>query len=257
VRNLREGEFSVTLTADWLAAIDGTNALAATIEFARHGLVQHVDPADAERVTFEDADPVREFPSWPGKRNFEGKLWMASTGQHVPFESFWERAFLTSADRTGDVVGVSSQPMWIHWRSPKRSHAPDYFVRRADGTSLLVDVKPAELIKPEDSTKFELTRRLAAALGWSYLVFDQLPGATQENLRFLLRYRDPAWLEGVDLLALGLTGRMSLGSLAAILDRVVRSGVGAAYALVWNGVANADLQRPLSMATVVDLGGGS
>jgi len=145
----------VTLTADWLAAIDGTNTLTATIEFSRHGLVQHIDPVDAARVAFEDADPVREFPSWPGKRNFEGKLWMASTGQHVPFESFWERAFLTSMDRTGDAVGVSSQPMWIRWRSPKRSHAPDYFVRRSDGTALLTDVRPAELIKPEDSTKFE------------------------------------------------------------------------------------------------------
>ncbi len=251
---LREGEFSVTLTQDWLAAIDGTNALAGTIEFSRHGFLQHADPVNAARVLFEDADPVREFPSWPGKRNFEGKLWMASTAQHVPFESFWERSFLTSLDRAGDVVGVASQPMWIRWRSPKRSHAPDYFVRRSDGSALLVDVKPVELIKPEDSIKFELTRQLAAALGWSYLVFDQLPGATQANLRFLLRYRDPAWLEGVDIAALGITGRMSLGSLAAALGGVARSGVGAAYALVWSGVAVADLRRPLSMMTVVDLG---
>ncbi|MEZ3161174.1 FtsX-like permease family protein [Microbacterium sp. BWT-B31] len=81
----------MTLTESWLAAIDGTNALASTIEFSRHGLLQHADPVDAARVMFEDADPVREFPSWPGKRNFEGKLWMASTSRHVPFESFWER----------------------------------------------------------------------------------------------------------------------------------------------------------------------
>lgn len=247
----------MTLTEDWLAAIDGTNALAAAIEFSRHGLVQHLDPVDAGRVLFEDADRVREFPSWPGKRSFEGKLWLASTGQHVPFESFWERAFLTSLDRTGDAVAVASQPMWIRWRSPKRSHAPDYFVRGSDGGGLLVDVRPADLIKPEDSVKFELTRRLAMALGWSYLVFDKLPGATQANLRFLLRYRDPAWLEGIDVAALGLTGQMSLGSLASILGRVAPSGIGAAYALVWNGVANADLERPLSMTTMVDLGGGS
>ena len=108
----------MTLTQDWLAAIDGTNALAGTIEFSRHGFLQHADPVNAARVLFEDADPVREFPSWPGKRNFEGKLWMASTAQHVPFESFWERSFLTSLDRAGDVVGVASQPMWIRWRSP-------------------------------------------------------------------------------------------------------------------------------------------
>ncbi len=99
----------MTLTQDWLAAIDGTNAVAATIEFSRQGLLQHADPVDAARVMFEDADPVREFPSWPGKRNFEGKLWMASTSRHVPFESFWERSFLTTLDRTGDVVGVCNR----------------------------------------------------------------------------------------------------------------------------------------------------
>lgn len=247
----------MSLTAEWLDAIDGTNALAATIEFSRHGHVQHVDPLDAARVAFEKADPVRSFSSWPGKRNFEGKLWMVSTGEHVPFESFWERAFLAALDRTGDAVAVSSQPMWVHWRSPKRSHAPDYFVRRADGSGLLVDVRPRELIKPEDQAKFELTRRLAAALGCSYLVFDELPGATQANLRFLLRYRDPAWLDGVDLASLNLAGSMTLGMLVAILRSVARSGHGAAYALIWAGVAKANLERPLSMSTVVDLGGGS
>lgn len=78
---------AVTLTEDWLAAIDGTNALAATIDFSRHGLAQHLDPVDAARIRFEDADPVREFLTWPGRRNFEGKLWMASTGRHSAEEA--------------------------------------------------------------------------------------------------------------------------------------------------------------------------
>ena len=247
----------MSLTASWLDAMDGTNALAATIEFSRHGYRQQADPLDVVRVPFEEADPVRAFVSYPGKRNFEGKFWLASTRSHVPFESFWERAFLAMLDRTGDVAGVSSQPMWIRWRSPKRSHAPDYFVRRADGSGLLVDVRPKELIKAEDEVKFELTRRLAAALGWSYLVFDDLPGATEANLRFLLRYRDPAWLEGVDVAALGLSGSMTLGSLVAALSPVARSGHAAAYALVWNGVASARLERPLSMSTIVTFGGGA
>jgi hypothetical protein len=245
----------VTLTADWLGAIDGTNALAATIEFSSHGLVQQTDPLDAAGVAFEEADPVRSFVSWPGKRNFEGRLWLSSTGQHVPFESFWERAFLTALDRTGEATGVSSQPMWIRWRSPKRSHAPDYFVRRDDGSGLLVVVRPRELIGSEDEAKFELTRRLAAALGWSYLVFDELPGATQANLRFLMRYRDPAWLDRVDLASLNLVGQMTLAALAQRLAAVARSGHGAAYALVWKGVARADLRTPLSMRTLVHLGG--
>lgn len=241
-------------TAEWLDAIDETNALAATIEFSRHGLVQQADPLDAAGVAFEDADPVRGFVSWPGKRNFEGRLWLSSTGQHVPFESFWERTFLIALDRTGEATGVSSQPMWLRWRSPKRSHAPDYFVRRADGSGLLVDVRPKELIAPDDEAKFELTRRLAAALGWSYLVFDELPGATQANLRFLMRYRDPAWLDGVDITSLNLAGRMTLAALAQHLNTVARSGHGAAYGLVWSGVAKADLRNPLSMRTIVHLG---
>ncbi|MGB4778159.1 TnsA-like heteromeric transposase endonuclease subunit [Microbacterium sp.] len=247
----------MSLTADWLDAIDGTNALAATIDFSRHGSAEQIDPLEARSVAFEEAGPVREFVSWPGKRNFEGRLWLSSTSQHVPFESFWERAFLATLDRTGDAVTVSSQPMWIRWRSPKRSHVPDYFVRRGDGSGLLVDVRPKELIGAEDAAKFELTRRLAAALGWSYLVFDALPGATQDNLRFLLRFRDPAWLEGVDVASLALTGSMTLGRLAAILDDVARSGLGAAYALVWSGAAKANLERPLSMSTIVDFGAGS
>lgn len=61
-------------TAEWLDAIDETNALAATIEFSRHGLVQQADPLDAAGVAFEDADPVRGFVSWPGKRNFNVKI---------------------------------------------------------------------------------------------------------------------------------------------------------------------------------------
>src|SRR3546814_11533877 len=49
VRTLREVYFSVRLTQALRAAIDGTNARSATIEFSRHGLIQHVYPVDAAR----------------------------------------------------------------------------------------------------------------------------------------------------------------------------------------------------------------
>jgi len=244
----------MTLTINWLQAIDGTNALAATIRYSLHGFAREVTPADAGSVAFEETAPVRKFPDYPHKRNVEGRFWLASTGQHVPFESFWERAFLMSLDRTRSAEAVSSQPMWIHWRNPKRRHAPDYFVRRKDGTALLVDVRERSEIEPEDAAKFELTRRMAAALGWDYLVFDDLPGATQQNLRFLLRYRDPQWLEGVALRNLPDSGAIRLVDLVALLDDAPNSALGAAYALIWSDIARCDLSRPLSMSAVVRFG---
>lgn len=241
----------MSLTASWLDVTDRTSALTATIEFSKHGLRRQAAPLDVIREPFEDTDPVRSFASYRQKRNFEGKLWLASTGRHVPFESFWERAFLAMVDRAGDVTGVGSQPMLIRWRSPKESHVPDYFVRHHDGTGLLVDVRPEHLIEPVDAAKFERTRRLAAALGWSYLVFKDLPGAMEFNLRFLMRYRDPAWLEGVDPESLRFTGAMTLDVLRRRLSGMARSELGAAYALIWRGIAEADLGRPLSSSTIV------
>ncbi len=124
---------------------------------------------------------MRKFPDYPHKRNVEGRFWLASTRQHVPFESFWERAFLMSLDRTRSAEAVSSQPMWITGATRSADMPPDYFVRRKDGTALLVDVRERSEIEPEDAAKFELTRRMAAALGWDYLVFDELPGATHRT----------------------------------------------------------------------------
>ncbi|MBF0816875.1 TnsA-like heteromeric transposase endonuclease subunit [Microbacterium paludicola] len=244
----------MTRTAAWLDAIDQTNALDATLEYSRRGVPRHVTPTEMADARLEEGDPVRHFVTWPGKRNFEGRLWLASTRQHVPFESFWERAFLASLDRAGSARAVASQPLWIRWRDPRRAHVPDYFVRRADGQAVLVDVRPRDLIEPEDAVKFELTRRLASALGWEYLLFDALPGATQANLRFLLRYRDPAWLDGVAEDKLPKEGAMSLAEFARLLGASTRSGIGAAYAMIWARRVHVDLTRPLSMATRIHFG---
>mgnify|MGYP003558296587 FL=1 len=156
------------LTKRWLEAIEGTNALACDLEFQDRKLRRRLDAPDARDVHFEFADPVRKFASWPGKRNYEGKFWFSSTKQHVPFESFWERAYLATLDRPGTATAVASQPMWIRWPAHERSHAPDYFARLADGSALLVDVKPRELTKEKDHAVFDLTRRLAGAMGWTY-----------------------------------------------------------------------------------------
>ncbi len=58
------------------------------------------------------------------------------------FESWLERDRLTLLDFDPDVVGIASQPFWLHWHDGKEKprHAPDYFVRLADGRARVVDV---------------------------------------------------------------------------------------------------------------------
>ena len=237
------------LTLRWLEAIEGTNALACDLEFRDRKFRRRVDALDARDVNFEFADPVRKFASWRGKRHYEGKFWLSSTNQHVPFESFWERAYLATLDRTRTATAVASQPMWIRWPGIDRSHAPDYFARLEDGSGLLVDVKPRALTKEKDRAAFELTRRLAGAMGWTYQIFDEMPGAFESNLRFLLRYRDPKWLEGVELAPLQEGDVMTIADASTLLSSGAVAGLGATYALIWLGHLHVDFSRPLSLRT--------
>ncbi|WP_331756084.1 TnsA-like heteromeric transposase endonuclease subunit [Streptomyces sp. NBC_01643] len=95
-------------------------------------------------VRFEDCRPSRAFPVYRGQKNFTGWWWTSTTDTHVGYESWLERAVLIGLDFDSDVVGISSQPFWLHWfdGTQPRRHAPDYFVRRADGSADVVDVRP-------------------------------------------------------------------------------------------------------------------
>ena len=68
-------------------------------------------------------------------------------------ESWLERDRLMALDADPEVVGVAAQPMWLHWvtDSGRRvRHAPDFFARRADGTGVVIDVRPDERISEKD-----------------------------------------------------------------------------------------------------------
>ena len=70
------------------------------------------------------------------------------------------------------VVGVASQPFWVHWHDGERErrHAPDYFVRRADGSAVVIDVRADGRIEPKDAAAFEVTRFACAQAGWGSAV---------------------------------------------------------------------------------------
>jgi len=228
------------------------------LEFnTRQGCVrQRLDRCAA--VQFElDCSPVRAFPSFRGQRNYPGLWWFATTGTHVGHESWVERDQLMALDADPDVVGVLSQPFWIHWPDGTR-HAPDYFVRRRDGSAVVVDVREDDRISDADQEVFERSAATCATVGWDYRRVGCLDPVLRANLRWLSGYRHPRILRMrlADRLAevFARPGPLMAGVLAVGTPLVVLPVL---YHLLWHGRLGADLcSATLADDTPIVLGTG-
>jgi hypothetical protein len=102
---------------------------------------------------------------------------------------------LMALDADPEVVGVAAQPMWLQWTDGRSGravwHAPDYFVRRADGTGVVVDVRPDNRIPDRDAAVFAATAQACAQVGWEYRRVGELGAVLAANLRWLAGYRHP------------------------------------------------------------------
>src|SRR5690606_25339596 len=60
-------------------------------------------------------------------------------------------------DRDPQVMGIASQPFWLHWHDGIRwqRHAPDYFARLADGRGRVVDVRADDRVDDAAAESFE------------------------------------------------------------------------------------------------------
>ncbi|MGP4001175.1 hypothetical protein [Streptomyces sp. 8N706] len=78
---------------------------------------------------------------------------------------------LLALDFVGGMTEVLSQPFTLQFTTCRRPgrHTPD-FLALTRGTALLIDVRPANLIKPDDAVKFAAAQRAAGAAGWQYAV---------------------------------------------------------------------------------------
>jgi hypothetical protein len=142
---------------------------------------------------FEAVPAVRSFRFAKGMKSFAGWWWFASTGEHVGYESWLERDHVMLMDFDPTVVAVASQPFWLCWHdgSRRRRHAPDFFVRRADGTGVVVDVRADDRIPERDAEVFAVTARACAEVGWEFRRVG-VPGVVSpNNVRWLSRYRHP------------------------------------------------------------------
>jgi hypothetical protein len=140
---------------------------------------------------FERAAPVRSFPSFREQASFSGLYYAATMDAQSGFESWLERDMAMMLDFDPDVAAFSSQPFWLTWAQDgkRRRHAPDYFARLADGTGVVIDVRPDDRIEPRDAEAFAATERACREVGW---VFRRTPGpglVLAANVRWLAGYR--------------------------------------------------------------------
>jgi hypothetical protein len=169
--------------------VDG--ACDVVLEFAVEGERQRSRLDGCFALRFEEVcDPVRNLPSFRGQRNCPGLWWFSKTRSHVGYESWVERDHVMAFDADPEVTGVVSQPFRMRWPDGKH-HVPDYFVRRQDGTVVVVDVRPDDRISDSDAEMFARTQRACVAVGWWYRRVGSLDPVLAANFRWLSGYRHP------------------------------------------------------------------
>ncbi|MGV9948986.1 TnsA-like heteromeric transposase endonuclease subunit [Rhodococcus aetherivorans] len=198
--------------------------------------------------------PVRRVRSHRRRRHYAGMFWSATNGGHVLYESRLELDRLWLADFDIEVVRIAAQPMWLCGSDGNRTHrhVPDLLLERADGGFTVVDVKPAEFARLDESARvFAWTGRVCALRGWAYEVWTGADSVVLANLRTLGAVRRP-----------GLIGPETVAAVEAVaisgmtIDEVVTAarvggGRSAVLAKLWSGAWTADISVPLSGKSVL------
>ena len=211
--------------------------------------------SECARVPFESAVAVRSFPSFRGQGNWPGLWWSATMGCHVGYESWLERDHAMLLDFDAAVTGFAAQPFWLLFHGEDgtpRTHAPDFFARRADGTAVVVDCRPDDRIRPRDAEAFATTERACDVVGWEYRRVGAARSVLVENVRWLAGYRHPRFAQTatVEALLRAFADRRALfeGAQAAGPPLVVLPVL---FHMLWRGQLHTLLDVPLSESSMV------
>lgn len=222
---------------------------------AEDGAEHRVPLEEAWRLPLEAGRPVRRFPARKGQRHLSGLWWSATMGGHVGYESWLERDHLLALDFDVSITAVASQPFWLSWSDEtgqRVKHAPDFFARRADGSALVVDCRPAERRPQRDVAKFDATAVACEALGWEYRLVGATDPIVTGNLRWLAGYRHPRH-RVPDIAAALLAAAVGPTALMAVVERVgdPLAALPVMFHLLWCQELVVDLRPPLhDLATV-------
>jgi len=189
----RVGELARALNLRALSAFE--------LAFLDGGLRRREPLGSSWDVRFEEIEPVREFSWRKEARGFAGWYYSTTLRDHVGYESWLERDRLVLLDRDPQVIGIASQPFWLHWsdQSGGRRHAPDYFVRLADGRARVVDVRAEDDMDDATKEAFAATEEACRAVGWEFDWVGRPEPVFMANVRWLARFRRarcgrPAWI---------------------------------------------------------------
>lgn len=210
---------------------------------------------DLGRVRLEHASPIRSIPAYHGQKHTPGRYWCATTGALIGYESFLEAQHLTLLDFDPGVTAISSQAFMLDgvdhdgdWR-----HFPDLFVRRSDGSALVVDVKNPRHLGHEDVLlQARRTEYACCLLGWAYQMTGGIDPQLWANVSWLAGYRRSphAGTDLIDRIITLATSPVALTDLLSFLGNqlIARSVI---FHLCWRQHLVFDLTRPLRESTVL------
>ncbi|MGW1811309.1 TnsA-like heteromeric transposase endonuclease subunit [Streptomyces sp. NPDC002078] len=125
---------------------------------------------------FELASPGRKFTAFKGQKNFTDDYWAVTSRSLVSCESWVERDAAMALDFNTAVLALASQPFRLVWPDGgrDREHTPDYFARLADGTAVVVAVRPENRVDEEAAEVFAFTARICEAVGRQFRLVGDL-----------------------------------------------------------------------------------
>ncbi len=164
------------------------------------------------------------------------------------YESWLERDRLILLDRDPEVVGIASQPFWLHWHDGKRwrRHASDFFVRLGDGRGRRPD-------RPGGRRVVRETERACQAVDWEFVRVGEPDPVLMANVRWLSRYRRRRCARA-DVAERLLRVFEEPAQLRPATEEVgdPRLVLPVLFHLLWSGVLSADLEGgPLSSDSLV------
>jgi hypothetical protein len=173
----------------------------------------------------------------------------------VGHESWLERDHAMLLDFDPSVTAFASQPFWLLFHGgdgAARTHAPDFFARRRDGTGVLVDCRPDDRIRARDAEAFAATEAACQVVGWEYRRVGAVGSVLVENVRWLAGYRQPRFMRPAiagELLTVFAQRRPLLDGVEAVGSSLVVLPV--LFHLLWLGRLQVSLSVPLSEASMV------
>ncbi|CAN3703020.1 hypothetical protein MMX123_03057 [Microbacterium sp. MM2322] len=217
---------------------------AVTVEVKYDGRVCDIDAEQLSGLELSSIAPIRLSKAYPGRQNYAGVYWSATTGRHHWFESLYEKTALSVLDRDPDVVDIATQPFKLRWGRLGMVHFPDFLIRRSDGSRLIVDVRPRRRIKARDAELFAITAAWAASLEMDYRLFADLSKVQDWNIRLLAGYRHARWAcpaPVTEMLAARRGEARTLRDWEPLLSGTSSPARGLLLAAIWHGALEVDL----------------